>query len=121
MRASGLAVAGAAVAAVGLLAAGSFAIQAAQPRALVVVARQNLMTGQEVTAADLTVSAVPDGGGRGGQFLPASLIGLVPGEIVSQPVLAGGAVLVPDIHPRSAHYTSPPAPAGMSCIPSQLG
>lgn len=104
-----------AVAAVGLLAAGSFTVQATQPRALVVVARHDLRVGQRLTAADLAVSAIPDGGARGRLLLPASLIGLIPGEIVSRPVIAGGAVLVPDIHPRTVHVAPLPTPAGLAC------
>lgn len=106
------AVAGAvALAAVG----GAVYLQLAQPREQVVVAARDLPAGHRIAAADLGVAAVPVGPGRGGHLLVAGMIGLVPGELLSRPVVAGAPILDTEIHPAASHVRVLPEPAGMHC------
>lgn len=104
-----------AVAATALAGATAFTVTATQPRELVLVARHNLPAGLRLAAADITLSAVPTGGGRDSQLLPASLASLVPGQYLSHPVIAGSPLLSGEIHPSPAHVVSTADPAGLSC------
>lgn len=94
---------------------GAAYLQLAQPREQVVVAARDLPAGHRIAAADLSVTAVAVGPGRGSHLLVAGMIGLVPGELLSRPVVAGAPILDTEIHPPASHVPILPEPVGMHC------
>lgn len=102
-----------------VLTTAGWAVQSAQPTQLVVVARRDLGAGHQLQASDLTVLAEPVGGGRGKHLLPAAFEGLVQGEYLARPLLAGMPLLDDQIHPAARSVPSAIQVPGSACDPSE--
>lgn len=102
-----------------VLTTAGWAVQSAQPTQLVVVARRDLPSGHQLQASDLALLAEPVGGGRGRHLLPAAFEGLVPGEYLSRPLLAGMPLLDDQIRPAARSVPSAIRVPGSACDPSE--
>ncbi len=103
---------------VGILSGLGWAVQVTQPRQVVVVVTHDLASGHRLTAMDVTLAAVPVGGDRGRNLLPASVVGLVPGEYLSRAVIGGAPLRDNQIYPAKSAIPALPEPAGAACAPS---
>lgn len=92
----------------------------APPAEQVLVSAANLPAGHRLVASDLLVGYIPVPAGKGAVLLPAALRGLVPGEVLIRPVLAGAPMLTYDVQRFRRHFRPPPnQPTGTNCVPAK--
>lgn len=102
-----------------VLTTAGWTVQSAQPTQLVVVARRDLPTGHQLQPADLTLRAEPVGGGRGRHLLPAAFEGLVQGEFLARPLVAGMPLRDDQIHPAARSVPAAVQVPESACDPSE--
>ena len=111
----------AAATAVVALGAGStaWAFGHAPPSQSVLVLRQDLPPGHILTASDLTVGSIRVPQSKTGPLLPPELRGIVAGERLVKPGLAGAPLLSYDIRPQAQRFHTLTAPASEGCVPAK--
>lgn len=81
--------------------------------------RRDLPPGHILTASDLAVGSIRVPQAKTGPLLPAELRGIVAGERLVKPGLAGAPLLSFDIRPQAQKFHTLATPASESCVPAK--
>ncbi|MDA8392581.1 MAG: hypothetical protein M0Z87_07235 [Actinomycetota bacterium] len=98
---------------------GAWALGNAPPSQSVLVLRRDLPPGHVLTSSDLTVGSIRVPQSRSGPLLAPQLRGIVVGERLVEPGLAGAPLLSSEIRPQAQKFHTIPTPASENCTPAQ--
>lgn len=91
----------------------------APPSQSVLVLRRDLPPGHILRASDLAVGSIRVPQSKTGPLLPPELRGIVAGERLVRPGLAGAPLLSSEIRPQAQKFRTLATPASEGCVPAK--